>query len=36
MRGIESHGMILMATNAADKLIFVSATEDAVAGSVVK
>jgi methionyl-tRNA synthetase len=36
MRGIESHGMILMATNAEEKLIFVSAVENAVAGSIVK
>jgi methionyl-tRNA synthetase len=36
MKGIESQGMILMAENAAGKLIFVSPTEMADAGSAVK
>ncbi|MBV9961313.1 MAG: methionine--tRNA ligase [Parafilimonas sp.] len=35
MRGIESNGMILMAENAAGKLIFVNPDEDTDAGSVV-
>ncbi len=36
MRGIESHGMILMSTDANGKLIFVASTEEAINGSCVK